>query len=125
MRSQNQILTRQIAIVKRIRRIIASLITIGTLVPIQPASAQLLELATGALTILNSVTRSSQPQQTPPQPVAPQANPQQPALVNPKFTMGTKSLNGNQINICISNCLPAGSPVYPPGVVFQPAPIAQ
>ena len=106
------------------RLTITSLIITSTLVSAQPASAQILELATGALSILNSVTGNSQSQQARQQVAPPPVRPQQ-LPANPKFNVGAGNLNGNKINLCISNCLPVGSNVNPPGAVVQPAPTAQ
>jgi hypothetical protein len=125
------------------------------LVPVQPASAQILELATGALGLVNSVFGKSDSQPVP-QPVAPVIIPQQSTAppLTPDMKVGAGNFNSNTLNLCISGCLPNGSrpqvipprvnpvntfpsvpiaqpapQVFPPGVnpvnTFPPAPIAQ
>jgi hypothetical protein len=93
--------------------------SITAFVPAQPASAQLLELATGALSILNSVTGNSNSQPTP-QPVAPVIIPQQSTAPAPPLTpnikAGAGNFNGNTLNLCISGCLPNGTQTLSPGV---------
>ena len=93
---------------------IAITVTIGNLVQAQPASAQLLELATGALNILGIRGQQAAPQFIPQQPVQPQ---------NRTFTLGTENFNGNTLNLCFSGCLPSPTavrPTLPP--VFTPQP---
>jgi hypothetical protein len=93
--------------------------------PVQPASAQLLELATGALSILNSVTGNSNSQPAP-QPVPPVIIPQQsPAPpLTPNIKAGAGNFNGNTLNLCVSGCLPNGNgtQAIPPSTIAQPAP---
>jgi hypothetical protein len=90
---------------------IAALATVGSLAQVQPASAQLLELATGALSILGLTGQQSTPQFLQPQPVYPQ---------NRSLTFGAENFNGNTLNLCITGCLPrtASLPTTPP--VFTP-----
>ncbi|HEY9771325.1 MAG TPA: hypothetical protein V6C71_23005 [Coleofasciculaceae cyanobacterium] len=84
-----------------------------SLAPAQPASAQILELATGALSILNSVI-GPKPQSAP-QPVAPPVViPQQTIPSSPDFTVGAGNFNGNSLNLCVSGCLPNGTPANAP-----------
>ncbi len=93
---------------------IVFLATIGNLTQAQPASAQLLDLATGALRILGIQRQQAAPQFIQPQPVHPQ---------NRSYTFGADNFNGNTLNLCITGCLPrttAARPVAPP--VFQPQP---
>ena len=90
---------------------IATLATIGNLAQAQPASAQLLELATGALSILG--LKGQRPAQV-----------IQPPVVHPQnrtYTFGADNFNGNTLNLCITGCLPraaAPRPTAPP--VFRP-----
>ena len=107
--------------------VVSTVVTASSLVPAQPASAQLLEMASGAaLSILKSITGQSKPQPAPPvvipqQPIPPQT---------PKFDVGTGNFNGNTLNLCISGCLPSGSQAMyprpntmntlPPGTIAQP-----
>ena len=92
---------------------VALIATIGNLAQAQPASAQLLDVAKGALTILG-LQRQAQPQFFAPQPAHPQ---------NRHYTFGADNFNGNTMNLCITGCLPraaAPRPVAPP--VFRPQP---
>jgi hypothetical protein len=93
--------------------------------PVQPASAQLLELATGALSILNSVTGNSNSQPAP-QPVPPVIIPQQSTAppLTPNIKAGAGNFNGNTLNLCVSGCLPNGNgtQAIPPSTIAQPAP---
>ncbi|MDJ0569170.1 MAG: hypothetical protein QNJ53_08980 [Pleurocapsa sp. MO_192.B19] len=121
MNSINKTLTIKLAV--------ASTVALSTLVPAQPASAQLLELATGALSIFNSITGKSNPQPAPqqaPPVVIPQQSIPRPS---PNLNAGTGNLNGNTINLCISNCLPSGTQAIPPRPntinTFPPSTIAQ
>ncbi len=106
-----------------------------TFVPVQPASAQILELATGALGLVNSVFGKSNSQPTP-QPVAPVIIPQQQTAppLTPDMKVGAGNFNGNSLNLCISGCLPNSSRTqaivprvnsvntFPPSPIVQPAP---
>jgi hypothetical protein len=110
---------------------IALIATTSTLMQTKPASAQILDIAAGAL---NALVRSKQPQ---PQIIQQQVPVPVPTPSNPDLNIGTNNANGNNFNLCISNCLPNSptansSPVnYPPTVPVQmpqqivPAPIAQ
>ena len=121
--SQNKSLAIQFAIASTI---------VLSLAPAQPASAQILELATGALSILNSVIGSGSKPQSAPQPVAPPVViPQQTIPSSPDFTVGAGNFNGNSLNLCVSGCLPNGTPAnapipntvintFPPTTVQQP-----
>ncbi len=93
---------------------IALMVTLGNLVQAKPASAQLLELATGALNILGIRGQQATQQFIPQQPLQPQ---------NRTFTLGTENFNGNTINLCFTGCLPnlATRPTPPPAV-FTPQP---
>lgn len=94
-------------------------VVVNSLAPVQPASAQLLELATGALSILNSVTGKSQsaPQSSPP----PVVIPQQPIPnQTPNLNLGAGNFNGNNFNLCISGCLPNAAQPVPPGAATFP-----
>ena len=106
---------------------IALTVVVNTLAPAQPASAQLLELATGALSILNSITGQSASQSSPP----PVVVPQQPIPNRtPNLNLGTGNFNGNNFNLCVSGCLPhaaqpispgaATIPTFPAGTVVRP-----
>jgi hypothetical protein len=103
-----------------------------TFVPVQPASAQILELATGALGLVNSVFGKSNSQPTP-QPVAPVIIPQQSTAppLTPDMKVGAGNFNGNTLNLCISGCLPNSSrtqaiaPRVNPVITFPSVPIAQ
>ncbi len=94
---------------------IAITVTIGNLVQAQPASAQLLELATGALNILGVRGQQAAQQFIPQQPLQPQ---------NRTFTLGTENFNGNTLNLCFSGCLPNATATRPtpPPPVFTPQP---
>lgn len=105
---------------------IALTATVATLAQPQPASAQILEVVSGAL---GALVKSKQPQpqviqQKVPVPVPVPAQPGR-----PEFSVGTNNANGNNFNLCISNCLPTGShpaPArIPQQVVPAPAPIVQ
>lgn len=121
MRSHNKLSTVQLAI--------ATVIILG-LVPARPASAQILELATGAIGIINSLTGKSKPQPLSPQPAPQFIPPQQTTSSSPSFDVGAGNLNGNSINLCVSGCMPSGSQIspartntintLPPGVATQP-----
>ena len=95
---------------------IALTVSISPLASAQPASAQLLEIATGAL---NALTGKRQQPQIIRQPV-PIPN------TNRNLSVGTNNLNGNNFNFCISGCLPnpvaatAQQPQYP---VFPSRPV--
>lgn len=85
--------------------------TMITVAQPQPASAQLLEVAAGAL---NALIGSKKPQpQVVQQPVpVPVPVPTQPS--RPEFSVGTNNANGNNFHFCLSNCLPSAStPVQP------------
>ena len=92
--------------------------TLTTIARPQPASAQILEIAAGAL---NALIRSKQPpqpqviQQPVPVPVPTQPN-------GPEFNVGTNNGNGNTLNLCVSNCLPTGAPSTLNGVYQPPVP---
>ncbi|MEL7409816.1 MAG: hypothetical protein AAFN00_23250, partial [Cyanobacteria bacterium J06558_2] len=97
--------------------IIALTASVATVAQPQPASAQILDIVTGALGgLLKSKRPQPQvvPQRVPvPVPTAPKA---------PNFNVGTNNANGNTLNLCISNCLPAGSapaPNYPAPQIIQ------
>ena len=99
--------------------VIVFLATIGNIAQAQPASAQLLDIATGALKILGLQKPQPVPQFIQPQPVQPQ---------NRSYTFGADNFNGNTLNLCLTGCLPRAAaprpvvtrPVAPP--VFQPQP---
>ena len=96
---------------------IAITVTIGNLTQAQPASAQLLELATGALNILGARGQQAAQQFIPQQPIQPQ---------NRTFTLGTENFNGNTLNLCFTGCLPnvtATRPTPPPVFTPQPRPV--
>ena len=96
---------------------IALMVTLGNLVQAKPASAQLLELATGALNILGIRGQQATQQFIPQQPLQPQ---------NRTFTLGTENFNGNTLNLCFTGCLPnlATRPTPPPAVFTpQPSPV--
>ncbi len=105
MKGLNNKLNKEIAI--------ATVVVIANLVQAQPASAQLLELATGALNILGLRRQQAAPQFIPQQPLQPQ---------NRTFTLGTENFNGNTLNLCFSGCLPNATAVRPtpPPSVFTP-----
>ena len=83
---------------------IAITVTIGNLVQAKPASAQLLELATGALNILGLRGQQAPPQFIPQPPLQPH---------NRTFTLGTENFNGNTLNLSFSGCLPNATAVRP------------
>ncbi len=99
-------------------------VVVNSLAPAQPASAQLLELATGALSILNSVTGQSAPQSAPQPSPPPVVVPQQPIPNRtPNLSLGTGNFNGNNFNLCVSGCLPHAPqpiPTFPSGTVVRP-----
>ncbi len=94
---------------------IAITVTLGNLAQTQPASAQLLELATGALNILGIRGQQAAQQFIPQQPIQPQ---------NRTFTLGTENFNGNTLNLCFTGCLPnvAATRPTPPPSIFTPQP---
>ncbi len=71
-------------------------VSIGTLAQAQPASAQFLEIATGAL---NAITGNKPQPQIIQQPVPL-------PTTHRNLRVGTNNLNGNNFNFCISGCLP-------------------
>ncbi|MGL5940388.1 MAG: hypothetical protein ACRC2S_08385 [Waterburya sp.] len=110
-------LNRKIIPTSAIITLTATLITVAQ--P-QPASAQLLEVAAGAL---NALIRSKEPQpQVIQQPVpVPVPTPVQPS--RPEFSVGTDNGNGNNFNLCISNCLPPDTATAPmPSPMPSPIP---
>ena len=95
---------------------IALTVSVSTIASAQPASAQLLEIATGAL---NALTGNKQQPQ-----VIRQSVPIPTTHRNLSF--GTNNLNGNNFNFCISGCLPnatATTPQQPQYPVFPPRPL--
>ncbi len=95
---------------------IALTVTISTIASAQTASAQLLEIATGAL---NALTGNRQQPQIIRQPVPIPST-------HRNLNFGTNNLNGNNFNFCISGCLPnpvAASPQQPQYPVFPPRPV--
>lgn len=87
---------------------IAFTATLATNAQPQTVSAQILEIAAGAL---NALVRSKQPQ---PQVIQQQVPVPLPTAPNrPEFNVGTNNANDNNLNLCISNCLPAKSAVPP------------
>lgn len=97
--------------------IIALTATIATVAQPQPASAQILEIVSGAL---GALVRSKQPQPQVIQQPVPVPVPVQPG--RPEFSVGTNNANGNSLHLCLSNCLPAGS-APAPAPVLAPQPI--
>lgn len=98
--------------------LVALTATVATVAQPQPASAQLLEIAAGAL---NSLVRSKQPQ---PQIIQQRVPVPVPTPSRPEFNVGTNNANGNHLNLCISNCLPAGAaPARIPAPIAAPAPV--
>jgi hypothetical protein len=94
---------------------IAIIGTLGNLAQAQPASAQLLELATGALNILGIKGQQAAQQLIPQPPLQPQ---------NRSFELGTENFNGNTLNLCFTGCLPnlaATRPTVPPPVFTSPS----
>ncbi|MBE9168775.1 hypothetical protein IQ238_15080 [Pleurocapsales cyanobacterium LEGE 06147] len=69
---------------------IALTVSISTFSTPQPASAQILQLATGAMNALFN---------RPPKPLA-----------NRNYTFGANNLNGNTFNLCLFPCTPGGMP---------------
>ena len=102
---------------------IASAVLMGV-VPARPADAQILELAGGALSLINSITGNSRSQPAP-QPAPPPVAPRPMAPPSPSFSVGAGNLNGNKINLCVSGCLPHQGQIAParPNVIhtFPPA----
>jgi hypothetical protein len=92
---------------------IATLATVGSLAQVQPASAQLLELATGALSILGLTGQQNTSQFLQPQPVYPQ---------NRSLTFGADNFNGNTLNLCITGCVPRTASLPTTSSVFTPQP---
>jgi hypothetical protein len=91
---------------------IAVTLGIGILAQAQPASAQLLEIATGALSALTGNSAQSQVIQ---QPLAPTER---------NLSVGTNNLNGNNFNFCVTGCLPntaTATPQLLPRPVFPPS----
>lgn len=89
--------------------------TIMTVAQPQPASAQLLEVAAGAL---NALIGSKNPQPQVIQQPVPVPVPMQPS--RPEFSVGTNNANGNNFHFCLSNCLPSASnPAPTPTVIPQ------
>ena len=90
--------------------LIALTATLATVAQPQPASANISEVVAGGL---NALVRSKKPQpqviqQRVPVPVP---TPSQPR--GPEFNVGTNNANGNNFNLCISNCLPSGHGTVP------------
>lgn len=84
---------------QKITATVALALTIGasTLASPQPAEAQVLELATGALNALFN---------RPPKPIP-----------NQNYAFGTSSLNGNNFNFCLFPCTPGiGQPSIPQAI---------
>jgi hypothetical protein len=104
---------------------IALIATTSTLMQTKPASAQILDIAAGAL---NALLRSKQPQPQVIQQQVPVPVPAAPS--NPDLNVGTNNANGNNFNLCISNCLPnsptaSSSPVNYPATVSMPQQMPQ
>lgn len=93
--------------------------TLSTVALPQPASAQILDIAAGAL---NALIRSKQPQPQVIQQQVPVPVPTPTQPNGPEFNVGTNNANGNTLNLCISNCLPNGAPSLPSGIYQPPAP---
>ena len=108
--------------------IVALTATLATVAQPQPASAQILEIVSGAL---GGLLKSKQPQPQVIQQKVPVPVPTAPS--KPDFNLGTNNANGNTLNLCISNCLPPGAAPAPiirapqpaPQIVQQPAVIQQ
>ena len=108
--------------------IVALTATLATVAQPQPASAQILEIVSGAL---GGLLKSKQPQPQIIQQKVPVPVPTAPS--KPDFNLGTNNANGNTLNLCISNCLPPSSNPAPiirtpqpaPQIVQQPAVIQQ
>ncbi|BAZ45778.1 hypothetical protein NIES4102_28040 [Chondrocystis sp. NIES-4102] len=93
--------------------------TMITVAQPQPASAQLLEVAAGAL---NALIGSKKPQPQVIQQPVPVPVPTQPS--RPEFSVGTNNANGNNFHFCLSNCLPSAStPVQPTIPTPLPTPV--
>ena len=112
-----------------IKLLVASTVAVSSLTYAPPASAQFVEMALGALSIFNNLTKKSGPQQTPQQ-APPVVIPQRPLPPpSPKYNVGAGNLNGNTINLCISGCLPSGTQATPPRPqsfpTFPPARVTQ
>ncbi|MEM9508769.1 MAG: hypothetical protein AAFW67_04145 [Cyanobacteria bacterium J06638_38] len=108
--------------------IIALTASLATIAQPQPASAQILEIVSGAL---GGLLKSKQPQPQIIQQKVPVPVPAAPS--KPDFNLGTNNANGNTLHLCISNCLPPGSAPAPiirapqaaPQIVQQPPIIQQ
>ena len=87
--------------------LVALTATVATVAQPQPASAQLLEVAAGAL---NALVRSRQPQ---PQVIQQRVPVPVPTPTGPRYDVGTNNANGNSLNVCLSSCLPTGSAPAP------------
>ncbi|MEM7593528.1 MAG: hypothetical protein AAF383_18780 [Cyanobacteria bacterium P01_A01_bin.83] len=102
--------------------IIAVTASLATIAQPQPASAQILEIVSGAL---GGLLKSKQPQPQVIQQKVPVPVPAAPS--KPDFNMATNNANGNTLNLCISNCLPPGATPAPQVVqqrpVIQQAPV--
>ena len=97
--------------------IIALTASLATISQPQPASAQILEIVSGAL---GGLLKSKQPQPQVIQQKVPVPVPTAPS--KPDFNMATNNANGNTLNLCISNCLPPGATPAPIIPTPQPAP---
>ena len=93
--------------------LVVAFATIATVAQPRPASAQILEAVGGAVNAILG-TNKSQPQVI--QQQVPVGIP-----TGPQFDLG-RHANGNNFNICISNCLPPGSI---PAPVARPQPVPQ
>lgn len=96
--------------------LVALTATVATVTQPQPASAQLLDIAAGAL---NALVRSKQPQ---PQVIQQRVPVPVPTPTGPEYNVGTNNANGNSLNLCLASCLPNGSAPAPqpmPQVVRQ------
>ena len=94
--------------------LIAFTATVATVTRPQPASAQLLEVVGGAI---NALVKSKQPQ-----PQVVQQRVPVPVPAGPELSLGTNNANGNNLHLCISNCLPPGSTPAP--ALQMPQPVA-
>ncbi|MEO0836545.1 MAG: hypothetical protein AAFY16_11315 [Cyanobacteria bacterium J06642_3] len=97
--------------------IIALTASLATIAQPQPASAQILEIVSGAL---GGLLKSKQPQPQVIQQKVPVPVPTAPS--KPDFNMATNNANGNTLNLCISNCLPPSATPAPIVRTPQPAP---